>query len=77
MKWFSGSKEFISRVINAMGRQTDNKHGRGTWKVHVLAPKKNIMAGVLKRRVRAHVTEVVACMFLWFSEYGAISQWSL
>lgn len=46
MKWFAGSKEFISRVINAMGRQTDNKHGRGLWKVHVLAPKTNIMAGV-------------------------------
>lgn len=59
-----------------MGRQTDNKHGRGLWKVHVLAPKTNIMAGVLKRRVRAHVSEVVACMFLQLlSEYRTISQW--
>lgn len=48
---------------------------RDLWKVHVLAPKTNIMVGVLKRRVGAHVTEDVACMFLWLSEYGAISQW--
>lgn len=59
-----------------MGRQTDKKHGRGLWKSHVLAPKTNIMAGGLKRRVRAHVTEVVARMFLQLlSEYWTISQW--
>lgn len=70
----AGSKDFIRRVINAMGRQTINIVGN-LWKIHILAPMANIIARLLKRGVRVLVTKVIVCMLFQLSEDGEISQW--